>query len=156
LVVGHTRRGAPTAAVELKATKANAADATGCQHVEHIVRDIDESIDPEALMVFKQLSANEREFLTSEVARRNVIRVVQSIRERSQALDRLVQEERIAIVGAMYDVVSGNMEFLSDAPNSDHAHAERTLAPRHDCPPKCTQIHPSTPRKLLPPRRSRA
>jgi carbonic anhydrase len=61
-------------------------------------------------------------------ARRNVARGVQSIRERSQLLDRLVQEGRIAIVGAMYDVTSRDMDLL-DVPTGDRAHSENdTLA----------------------------
>jgi carbonic anhydrase len=48
------------------------------------------------------------------VTRRNVLRVVTQIRNQSQTLDNLVREERIAIVGAMYDVNTGDIEFLAD------------------------------------------
>ena len=36
------------------------------------------------------------------------------MRTQSQTLDGLVREERIAIVGAMYDVVTGDIEFLAE------------------------------------------
>jgi carbonic anhydrase len=46
------------------------------------------------------------------LARRNVLRVVERMREQSRMLDVLVREGRIAIVGAMYGVVTGEVEFL--------------------------------------------
>lgn len=48
------------------------------------------------------------------VARRNVSRVVERMREQSQTLDGLVRKGRIAIVGAMYDVVTGKIKFLTE------------------------------------------
>jgi len=115
LVMGHTRCGAVTAAVQLNESQAEPAEATGCQHIGHIVQDIDEVIDVERLSGFKELSKSEREAVVNEVARRNVERVVRSLQERSRTLADLVREGRIAIVGAMYDVVTGDMEFLGDA-----------------------------------------
>ena len=50
-----------------------------------------------------------------DVARRNVARVVEEILQESQTLGDLVADGRIAIVGAMYDVATGNIEFLPAA-----------------------------------------
>ena len=50
--------------------------------------------------------------IADAVARENVRRVVKELRQRSLTLDNLVREKRIAIVGAMYDVASGSIEFL--------------------------------------------
>ena len=118
LVLGHTRCGAVTAAVKLNGSKSDPAEATGCQHVEHILRDIDESIVPESALHFEQMSSSERESFVNDVARRNVLHVVRSLRERSATLDRLVREGKIVIAGAIYDVVSRDMEFLTEAPKS--------------------------------------
>jgi hypothetical protein len=41
-----------------------------------------------------------------------VLRVVQQIRRQSQTLDNLARERHIAIVDAMYDVATGDIEFL--------------------------------------------
>ena len=49
------------------------------------------------------------------MARRNVARVVEEILQESQTLGDLVADGRIAIVGAMYDVATGNIEFLPAA-----------------------------------------
>jgi carbonic anhydrase len=48
------------------------------------------------------------------MARRNVARVVAQILEESHTLRSLVQDGRIAIVGAMYDIATGDIQYLSD------------------------------------------
>jgi carbonic anhydrase/SulP family sulfate permease len=110
LVLGHTRCGAVTAAVDL--FHSGDVEATGCQHLEPIVRDIQKSIDPHECQGIDLLSALEKESFVDAVACRNVSRVVEAIQQQSETLDGLVRERRIAVIGAVYDVVSGNIEFL--------------------------------------------
>ena len=114
LVMGHTRCGAVTAAVDLAGSAGTVAEATGCQHLEHIVHDIQQSIDPLACRGVQQLparregSVRRRRGPSQRGARRR------AILEQSQTLDDLVRDGRIAIVGAMYDVATGDIEFLPD------------------------------------------
>ena len=115
LVVGHTRCGAVNAAVDLICAGKTAAAATGCQHLDHVVADIQQSVEPSACRAVEHLPAAERESFADGVARRNVARVVKQVRQESETLDRLGREGRIAIVGAMYDVATGEIEFLTDA-----------------------------------------
>jgi carbonic anhydrase/SulP family sulfate permease len=114
LVMGHTRCGAVTAAVKLARSKEPVAQVTGCQHIESILRDIQESIDPQALKRVDRLSDVGQELLIDEVGQANVLHTVDRIVQQSQTLANLEQSGRIAIVGAMYDVVSGEIIFLSD------------------------------------------
>ena len=114
LVMGHTRCGAVTAAVNLICSTKTAAEATGCQHLDHIVDDIQQSTDPTVCRNAEQLPAGEKQAIVDAVARRNVLRVVTQIRTQSQTLDTLARDGRIAIVGAMYDVVTGEVEFLTE------------------------------------------
>jgi len=114
LVMGHTRCGAVTAAVNLIGETRTPAEATGCQHLDHIVRDIQQSTDPVACRGAEQLPAAEKQSFVDAVARRNVSRVVERMRQESQTLDGLVREGKIAILGAMYDVVTGEIGFLAD------------------------------------------
>jgi carbonic anhydrase len=114
LVMGHTRCGAVTAAVNLIGEVRTAAEATGCQHLDHIVRDIQQSVDPVTCRGVEQQPAAEKQSFVDAVARRNVSRVVERMRQESQTLDGLVREGRIVIVGAMYDVVTGDIEFLAE------------------------------------------
>lgn len=116
LVLGHTRCGAVGAAVEVRGGGGDPAEVTGCEHLDHIVRDVDAVLEPGMLADFESLSADERQRLIDDVARRNVLHVVQSLREQSRTLDRLAAEGRVAIVGAMYDVTSREMELLTPQP----------------------------------------
>jgi carbonic anhydrase len=121
LVLGHTRCGAVSAAVNLLNETRTVAEATGCQHLDHIVSEIQQSTDPLTSQNVERLSASEKESFIDAVAYRNVGRVVQLMRRQSQTLERLVQEGRVAIRGAMYDITSGDIDFLtdSDVPSPD-------------------------------------
>jgi len=113
LVLGHTRCGAVTASVELACSDTTAEQATGCEHLDSIVNAIQESIVPHEC---RSLLSSEPERKTSyvdDVASRNVLRTVELIRQRSAVLRRLEEEGKIAIVGAMYDVGTGNIRLLT-------------------------------------------
>ena len=118
LVMGHTRCGAVTAAVELAGSTQRAAEATGCQHLDPILHEIRQSIDPLTCQGVEQLPPAAKESFINAVARRNVTRVVETVLQQSQTLNDLVRDGRIAIVGAMYDVVTGNIEFLTASADS--------------------------------------
>lgn len=114
LVMGHTRCGAVTTAVDLICSTRTAAETTGCQHLDHIVNDIQQSIDPVTCRGVEARPGTEKESFVDAVARRNVLRVVEGMRKQSQTLEGLVRERRIAIVGVMYDVGTGEIEFLAE------------------------------------------
>lgn len=114
LVMGHTRCGAVTAAVNLIGEVRTAVEATGCQHLDYILKDIQQSIDPATCRAIEARPAAEKQSFVDAVARRNVLRVVEQMRGQSRTLDGLVREGRIAVVGAMYDVVTGDIEFLAE------------------------------------------
>lgn len=113
LVVGHTRCGAITSAVKLLRSNRTAAEATGCENLDQIVTVIQDAIDPVTLKTIQTQPESEISSLADSVARRNVVRVVESFHQQSGTLDRLVKEQRIAIVGAMYDVGTGAIDFLN-------------------------------------------
>jgi carbonic anhydrase len=115
LVMGHTRCGAIMEAIHLLCTMETAAQATGCQHLDHVVQDIQQSIDPVTCHGFAERSASEKEAFVNDVVRRNVGRVVETILTQSQTLNRLVLEGRIAVVGAIYDVATGQIVFAPEA-----------------------------------------
>ena len=112
IVIGHTRCGAVSAAVKLLGSRATAAEATGCQHLDSVVNEIQLSAHGISHPATDAPHSSETSALIDAVARQNVMRVVKGIREESHTLDGLVRERRIAIVGAMYDVVTGSIEFL--------------------------------------------
>jgi carbonic anhydrase/SulP family sulfate permease len=114
LVLGHTRCGAVTAALQQLAGGAKAADdSTGCQHIAPILHDIQRSIDPATVREFAQRSEADQTKIVDRVARANVLRTMAQILEQSETLAELVETGAIAIAGAMYDVTSGELTFLA-------------------------------------------
>ena len=114
LVVGHTRCGAVTASVRLAASRDSISEATGCQNLEPLVRDIQESVDADVSQKFMELPQAEMDTCVDDVARRNVLNSVRKILEGSDTIRRLVDDGKIAVMGAMYDVNTGAVEFLED------------------------------------------
>jgi len=112
LVMGHTRCGAVTAAVDLVGEGRTPAEATGCQHIDPIIHNIQEAIDKKALSGRGELKGEDKRSFIDAVAHRNVARVVEQMHAQSRTLANLVREDRLAIVGAMYDVGTGKVEFL--------------------------------------------
>jgi carbonic anhydrase/SulP family sulfate permease len=119
VIMGHTRCGAVTAAFDLFHSKNSVAEDTGCQHLGPIVRDIQESITVDSSHQPNQLSGIEKESMVNALACRNVLRSVELMRHQSETLDQLVRDKRIAIIGAMYDVVTGDILFLPDHETGD-------------------------------------
>jgi carbonic anhydrase len=112
LVMGHTQCEAVTAAVNLIGSTKTAAKTMECQHLDYIVNDILQATNPAIHRSVAARTAEEPESLCNAVARLNVLRVVEQMRAQSRTLDALIKARRIAIVGAMYDVVTGEIEFL--------------------------------------------
>ncbi|MDA0660879.1 MAG: SulP family inorganic anion transporter [Planctomycetota bacterium] len=116
VVLGHTKCGAVHAAVKLADAGKTGAEATGCQHLDSILEEIHPSIDLTQLRSIEPKNEAARNQYAENVSRRNVIHSVRSIVETSQTIRKLVDEGRLAVVGAVYDVSSGKVDFLvSDA-----------------------------------------
>lgn len=120
LVMGHTRCGAVNAAVNLLDSPEAPSEATGCQNIDPIVYEIQQAVDRADGLDLDQLAPEAKESYINGVARRNILRVVDSLPRQSQTLAHLVEEGRIAIVGAMYDVVTGDLEFLPAPEDASH------------------------------------
>lgn len=118
VVMGHTSCGAVNAAVDLLAAAKKASDATGCSNLDSLITEIQQAIDPRTLKQPAQWQPGEKAAYSNEVARRNVIRTIHVIRERSATLDRLVREGKIAIVGGLYDVGTGQVSFFQTSESS--------------------------------------
>ena len=112
LVLGHTKCGAVNAAVGLAESTQSIEEATGCQHLGAILEEIRPSIDTERLGQAHSTPQCLHDFV-EEVGRLNVIRSVQRIVQQSSTIRRLVDEGKVAVVGAVYDVQSGRVDFLT-------------------------------------------
>lgn len=112
VVIGHTQCGAVTAAVDLAGSPLSAEQATGCGHLEPIIREIQEAIDPESPTHRDNCSGLEKSSYVNTIARRNVLLSVERIQQQSHTIQKLVAEGRVEVVGAMYDVASGHIDFF--------------------------------------------
>lgn len=112
LVMGHTSCGAVNAAVDLFASHQTAAEATGCVNLDTLISEIQLSIDPNTIKPSDAWQSGEKAAYANEVSRRNVLRTMKMIRERSSTLDKLVLEGRVAIVGCLYDISTGKVDFF--------------------------------------------
>jgi carbonic anhydrase len=110
VVMGHTRCGAITEAVNCLANAGSAAGAS-CHHLQFIVEDISASVDDTVCRNIALSTGAMREELIDDVARRHVQHVIESIRDQSPVLRELEQSGAIQLIGAMYDVRSGRVEF---------------------------------------------
>lgn len=111
LVLGHTKCGAVTASVSIACQKGDPEQITGCKHLSAIVDRVSASIDQATCATANHMSTEEMNQFVESVCKANVLHSVQEIVDESPILKRLSNEGKIALVGAMYDVASGKIEF---------------------------------------------
>lgn len=119
LVMGHSSCGAVGAAVDLFASEQSVLEATGCGNLEGLINEIQKSIDPKEASAARTWQPAQRTAYSDAVAKRNVLRNVQVIREKSQTLDTMVREQRLAIIAAFQDVKTGKVTFYQTADSSE-------------------------------------
>ncbi|MBB3206402.1 carbonic anhydrase/SulP family sulfate permease [Rhodopirellula rubra] len=116
VVLGHTRCGAVTSSVKLVAGKQDAMSATGCEHLQSIVDEIAPSIKDLPPRSLDELSEEALETYVDNVAKQNVIHTAEEITRRSQVIRNAVGEGRVKVIGALYDVKTGEIEFFGASP----------------------------------------
>lgn len=114
VVMGHTNCGAVGAAVKLAGATESVAALTGCEHLHHILEDIERVVDHDAAKRASAASDEQRSVFVNDVARRNVRSVVQRVASESDTIRSLLDSRRIAIVGVLYDISTGRMEYMLD------------------------------------------
>lgn len=131
IVMGHTSCGAVTSAVSSYDKPGSVAAATGCEHIDVLLSEIQASIDPT-----DPIPAHDDKIAFSRyvdgVAVRNVQHTIDYILKNSRALAQLVAEGKIALVGALQDVHTGRVDFCqAEGPLADELNQESaaTLPP---------------------------
>ncbi|WP_302117982.1 bifunctional SulP family inorganic anion transporter/carbonic anhydrase [Allorhodopirellula heiligendammensis] len=114
VVLGHTRCGAVTSSVKLVSGGTDAMTATGCQHLQAIVDEIAPSMPSIGSQELNEMPADDFEAFVDSVAERNVQHTANQIVSRSDIIRSAVDEGRVKVIGAMYDVKSGSVKFLGD------------------------------------------
>jgi len=118
VVLGHTRCGAIQAA----------CDGVEKGHISQLLAKIKPAVNAETRTTVNRTSAN-LQFLSS-VTSLNIANTIQQIYKSSDILRLMIEKNEIAIVGAIYDVESGQVKFSDFADDLGHfGHAEdRQLA----------------------------
>lgn len=119
LVMGHTSCGAVNAAVDLICSGKTAAEATGCVNLDSLVTEIQQSVDLATCKRGGAWQSAEKAAYSNEVSRRNVLRTMRMITERSSTLAGLVQSGKLMIVGALYDIQTGMVSFFQTSASSN-------------------------------------
>ncbi|MFM7127784.1 MAG: carbonic anhydrase, partial [bacterium] len=114
VVLGHTRCGAVTAAVNFAGSIDTIEQQTGCQHLHAVIDRIQQSFETIPGTISAISGAAEPAFV-DVVAAHNVVYTSRQIMDRSETIKRLVDEHRIAVVAAIYDVVSGRVRIIPEA-----------------------------------------
>lgn len=114
VVLGHTKCGAVTASVNFTGQGIDPETATGCSHLDSILDRIAHSIDRETCQHIKAVNVDEHARFVEMVTRENVLHSVNQIVQESPLLRKLADEGKIGLVGAVYDVGSGNVQFFTE------------------------------------------
>ncbi|MDV6032855.1 MAG: sulfate transporter [Phycisphaera sp. RhM] len=114
VVLGHTRCGAVTSSVELFEDRADVEQASGCGHLHAIVSEIQQCIDPDECRGISSMTPEAKDACIDSVARKNVQRTVGEIIARSDAIRRAVDNGEAMVIGALYDVKTGEIDFMTD------------------------------------------
>lgn len=110
LVLGHTRCGAVKATCDFVAKGLDPTEATGLTNLSSITDPITEAVQMETHTHDDRSASNE--LFVDRVAEINVRNTIRWIEANSPTLARMAVAGEIAIVGAMYDVRTGRVEFL--------------------------------------------
>lgn len=114
VVLGHTRCGAVTSSVKLLCDNQDVQEVTGCAHLPSIVEEIKPNFAIDECHLLKNVTDAEQEAFIDEVAKRNVLRTVEEITKRSDAIRKIQETGEVMVVGALYDVKSGKIDFYVD------------------------------------------
>jgi carbonic anhydrase/SulP family sulfate permease len=117
LVLGHTRCGAVTSTIDLVADGADVLQVGDYENLAAITGPISESVRAETETVSERNGRNEA-FVT-RVTVLNVRRTMCAIREKSGTLRSLIDDGKIVLIGGIYDVATGEVEFLDSALGSN-------------------------------------
>lgn len=112
VILGHTGCGALDTAVDLLQQDTCPKSALDCEHLGSLVQSLQENLErPQSL---PKHGSPERVTLVDQIARDNVLRVIGDVRERSNSLRQRLDDGSIGIVGGLYDIRTGTVEFFME------------------------------------------
>lgn len=122
VVMGHTSCGAVKAAIEFNLSGKTASKATGCDNLDSLISEIQKSIVKGDLNDFNHWNSSEKDNYCNHLAYNNVLHSIAQIRQKSAILNEMILQKRISLVGAMYNIGSGEVAFFSVPDNILNQH----------------------------------
>lgn len=113
LVLGHTRCGAVKAACDFVAKSLDPVEATGLTNLPSITDPISEAVRMETTIQDRRDASNEA--FVDRVAAINVRNAMRWIQDHSPTISKMLATGEVALVGGMYDIKTGRVEFLDEA-----------------------------------------
>ncbi|SMP75492.1 carbonic anhydrase/sulfate permease, SulP family [Neorhodopirellula lusitana] len=114
LVMGHTRCGAVASSMKFLDERNDSERVNGRTHLQAIVSEIHESVEGDEGQGVATMHREAMDESVDRVAKKNVERTVREIVSRSHAIRSAVDAGELLVVGAMYDVETGIVSFLTD------------------------------------------
>jgi carbonic anhydrase/SulP family sulfate permease len=115
VVMGHSNSAVARMAAESFVHKQAVTDSSGYTHLKPVIDEIQNSIDSTQLNGWHDLSAEKQQAIINDIYRRHVLATCDKIAARSSNLSALVDSGRVKVVGAMYDVRTGRVDFLDSS-----------------------------------------
>jgi carbonic anhydrase/SulP family sulfate permease len=112
IVLGHANSDIMRMAITSFLAGQSPAETTGCVHLDPIVTEVQKSIDPDLIAGWAFKSPQAQQDCLDELYHVHLLRTIDRILNRSTVLRGLVETGRLKVIGGMYDVRSGNVDFF--------------------------------------------
>jgi carbonic anhydrase/SulP family sulfate permease len=118
VVMGHTRCGAVTTAFDLALSGGRARDLTGCEHLDLLIDEIKLSMAEVRVPPGGPVNEKQKRALVDKLAEANVLHTIRVVRQESRSLADLEARGQIMVVGALYEVETGEVHWMELAPEA--------------------------------------
>jgi len=124
VVMAHTGSPVMRQIVQAACSAQPTLDSTRGEHFQYLVESVAPSISEDHKRQYPSLSPVEQHAMCDQIARRHIIRSIETIHQESETLSRLLNERMIGIIAVMYDTQTGMAEFINESalgfePNGD-------------------------------------
>jgi len=115
VVMAHT--GSPVMRQIVKAVCAAQPliDSPHGEHFPYLVENVTPSIMDDEKRRFVSLSLEEQQAMCDQIARRHIMGSIETIRQESETLARLLDQRQVGMIAAMYDTKTGKTEFIKES-----------------------------------------
>ena len=112
VVLGHSNSAIMRMTIESHVAGKTVEHVTGCEHLDPIIQEVAESVDPVRLRDWHALDAQQRKERIDELYVAHVSRTIERLMRGSGTLRALVERGEVRVIGAMYDVQTGMVQFF--------------------------------------------